>query len=76
MIKMPSDSVVEVTADTPKALESDLNAAVDIVCQRAKQMGRHGVMVTRHNYTSFTVAISEVVPYGQTQERQQWQPTS
>ncbi|MCX2750482.1 hypothetical protein OOZ51_22135 [Arthrobacter sp. MI7-26] len=76
MTKMSSASVVEVTADTPEALERDLNAAVDVVCRQAMQMGRHGVMVTRHNYASFTVAISEVVPYGQTQERQQWQPTS
>ena len=71
---MTSDSVVEVTVNTRKALERELDTAVDIVSRQARQLGRHGVMVTRHSYTTFTVAISEGVPYGRTEEREQWRP--
>ena len=76
MIKMTSDSVVEVTANTRKALEKELDTAVDILSRQARELGRQGIMVTRHNYTTFTVAISEDVPYGRTEEREQWRPTS
>jgi hypothetical protein len=33
------------------------------------QERRHGILVTQHGYTSYTVAVSRDVPYGQTHER-------
>lgn len=69
MIKHHSDLVLEVTANDRITLEKDLNSAVDIVRTRAMQERRHGILVTRHNYTTFTVAVSRDVPYGQTHER-------
>jgi hypothetical protein len=32
---------------------------------------RHGILVTQHGYTSYTVAVSRDVPYGQTHERRE-----
>lgn len=70
MIKNRSDDVLEVTALDRETLENDLNTAEEIARRRALQEGRCGILVTRHGYTSFTVAVSRDVPYGLTQERQ------
>jgi hypothetical protein len=35
----------------------------------ALREGNHGILVTRHGPTSFTVNLSPEVPYGITQER-------
>jgi hypothetical protein len=32
---------------------------------------RHGILVTRHSYTSYTVAVSRDVPFGETHERRE-----
>lgn len=69
MIKHHSDLVLEITAHDPDSIEKDLNDAVDIARTRAMQDRRHGILVTRHNHTSYTVAVSRDVPYGQTHER-------
>ncbi|WP_258074004.1 hypothetical protein [Arthrobacter sp. Y81] len=45
-----------------------LNAAVEAALQYATKEGRHGILVTRHGHTTFTVAVSGKVPYGQTWE--------
>lgn len=72
MIKNRSDGILEVTAFDPTAIENDLNTAEKIVREQAMQGGRHGVLVTQHSHTSYTVAVSRDVPYGLTQERRQW----
>lgn len=76
MIKNRSDGVLEVTANDPATIENDLNTAEQIVRAQAMREGRHGILVTQHGYTSFTVAVSRDVPYGLTQERRQWRQTS
>lgn len=35
------------------------------------EKGRHGILVTQHEYTSNTVGVSRDVPYGQTYERRE-----
>jgi hypothetical protein len=57
-----------VEATEPHALEQDLNTAVEQASRYARQEGRHGVLVTRYGYATFTVAVSTKVPFGQTQE--------
>lgn len=57
-----------VEATEPRLLEQDLNTAVDQASGHARQEGKHGVLVTRYGHTTFTVAVSARVPYGQTQE--------
>jgi hypothetical protein len=69
MIKRHSDVVLEITAQDPDTIENDLNAAVEIAREHAMKESRHGILVTQHGYTSYTVAVSREVPYGQTHER-------
>jgi hypothetical protein len=68
MIKRHSDLVLEITAYDPDTVETDLNTAVEIAREHAMRECRHGILVTQHGYTSYTVAVSRDVPYGQTRE--------
>ncbi|MCX2749024.1 hypothetical protein OOZ51_14540 [Arthrobacter sp. MI7-26] len=65
-----------VEANNPLEIEHDLNAAVDAALMHAMQDGRHGILVTRHGHSSFTVAVSSKVPYGETMEENgpAWSP--
>lgn len=71
MIKRHSDVVLEITAHDPNTIQNDLNAAVEIARDHAMKESRHGILVTQHGYTSYTVAVSGEVPYGQTHERRE-----
>ena len=71
MIKRHSDIVLEITANDPHTVENDLNTAVEIAREHAMKESRHGILVTRHSHTSYTVAVSRDVPYGLTQERRE-----
>jgi hypothetical protein len=71
MIKRHSDVVLEITAHDPDTIENDLNAAVEIAREQAMKECRHGILVTQHGYTRYTVAVSRDVPYGQTHERRE-----
>jgi hypothetical protein len=71
MIKRHSDVVLEITAHDPDTIENDLNTAVEIARTRAMQECRHGILVTQHGYTSYTVEVSRDVPFGQTHERRE-----
>lgn len=57
-----------VEANEPQEIERDLNAAVDAALLHAMQEGKQGILVTRHGHSSFTVALSSKVPYGETME--------
>jgi hypothetical protein len=57
-----------VEATEPHLIEQDLNTAVDEARKHAIQEGRHGILVTRHGHTTFTVGVNAKVPYGQTLE--------
>jgi hypothetical protein len=68
-----------VEANEPLEIEQDLNAAVDAALLHAMQDGSQGILVTRHGHSTFTVAVSSKVPYGQTMEengpvRNPWKP--
>ena len=76
MITTRPDGVLEITAHAPDTLENDLNAAEQIAREHAMQHGLHGVLVTQHGYTSFTVTLSPDVPYGLTRLRREWRQTS
>lgn len=59
-----------VEADDPHLIDAELNDAVEQARQHAMEEGRCGILVTRLGHTTFTVAVSEDVPFGQTRERQ------
>jgi hypothetical protein len=56
---------------TRDTVENDLNAAVETARGQAMKESRHGILVTRHGYTSYRIAVSRDVPYGQTHERRE-----
>ena len=68
MIRRHSDDFLEITARDPETIEKDLNIAHDIVRQHAMKDRRHGILITQHGYTTYTVTVSSNVPYGQTHE--------
>lgn len=57
-----------VEATDPRLIEEELNKAEDEAIQHAIKEGRHGVLVTRTGYATFTVTVSDKVPYGITME--------
>jgi len=59
-----------VTADAPQLIGERLDAAERLAWQQALREGAHGILVTRHGPTTFTVALSADVPYGVTLERE------
>lgn len=68
----PTDTAIAVTASDHAGMERHLEEAVKALRARAIPEERKGILVTRHDYGSFTVSLSESVPYGQTREHQDW----
>jgi len=61
--------LLEVRGEQPRQIREDLNGAVNRAVTHAMQIGHHGVLVTQHSYTFYTVALSKDVPFGQTKEQ-------
>ncbi len=71
----PTDaSRLEITGAEAKSVRARLDDAITLVESMARKEGRCGVLVTRHDYGRFSVTISPEVPYGITQEVQDWAP--
>lgn len=66
-----SEMLLEVDGDDPETLQADLGAAVAIAEFASLSCGG-GVLVTQHDYWSFTVAVSPEVPLGRTVQRLAW----
>lgn len=64
MQQIIADLVVQDAAEKDAKLMSALEAAI----QAANVDKACGVLLTRHHYARFTVALSPKVPYGQTYE--------
>lgn len=58
-----------VTVTDASVLDDYLNSAVDLARQHAAKSGTCGILVTRLAPDTFTVAVSEAVPFGETRER-------
>jgi hypothetical protein len=67
-MRTTADFPITVTATDWDNLERRLNEAEAVARTRAMQEGRQGILVTRHGYNSFTVALSDAVPFGLTYE--------
>jgi hypothetical protein len=68
--------VLKVAGDDVAGIETALDAAVLVAQEHAMKQGRHGVLVTQHGFNSYTVTVSDDVPFGQTHERRQWRSMS
>lgn len=66
-----SAMLLEVDGDDPETLRADLGAAVALAESASRSCGG-GVLVTQHDYWSFTVAVSSDVPRGRTIEARAW----
>jgi hypothetical protein len=64
------DFSILVTATDRPSMERHLDEAVAIAITRPMQEGRQGIRVTRHQFDSYIVALSDAVPLGQTYEHQ------
>lgn len=66
------DIPITVIATDHADLERRLDKAVTAARERALHEGRQGILVTRHDYDSFTVDLSDEVPFGLTREHDDW----
>ena len=66
-----SESMLEVDADDAATLQEDLGAALAIASTACRSRGG-GVLVTQHDYWSFTVSVSPDLPSGHTVQQQAW----
>lgn len=66
------DLSIAVKVTDRDSLENQLNAAVSALHERAMGERRRGILVTRHSANEFTVALSDSVPFGLTQENHAW----
>ncbi|QNE13260.1 hypothetical protein [Pseudarthrobacter sp. NBSH8] len=58
-----------VKVNDASVLDEYLNSAVDLARQYASSIALCGILVTRHAHDTYTVAVSEAVPFGETHER-------
>jgi hypothetical protein len=55
-----------------QSMDTELDAAVTAAKAHALAGRRHGILVTRLGVDTFTVDLSEAVPFGLTREHQAW----
>jgi hypothetical protein len=60
---------IKVNADSPGEIQLRLDAAVETARKNALGLGKHGILVTQHDFGNFSVALSPEVPFGLTLER-------
>ncbi|WP_427172815.1 hypothetical protein [Arthrobacter sp. 92] len=67
-----ADLTITVTASDPVSIKNQLDDAVTLAMARAMRDGSHGILITQNGYGSFTVTLSDAVPFGVTLERRDW----
>lgn len=66
-----SENSITLTIQRRAELEQRLDDAVGKLLKNAK-MRKQGMLVTRSSPETFTVSLSEKVPYGTTMEKMSW----
>jgi len=69
MLTRHADDRIDVHVDSRSTMDQELNAAVDELLQTALRARTGGILVSRMTDTHFTVAISGLVPFGHTDQR-------
>jgi len=67
-----ADFPLTLTVADRQSMDSELDAAVTAAAAFALAGKRHGILVTRIGADTFTVDLSEAVPFGLTREHQAW----
>jgi hypothetical protein len=71
-MKTTVDFPIAVIATDRASMERELDEAVATALTQAMHEGRRGILVTQHDNDSFTVDLSDAVPFGLTRERREW----
>ena len=66
------DLEIAVTVTARANMERRLDEAMAVAKSWAMEERCRGILVTRHDRGSFTDALSDAVPFGQTREHQNW----
>ena len=66
-----SENSITLTIQRRAELEHRLDGAVGKLLKNAK-LRKQGMLVTRSSPETFTVSLSETVPYGTTMEKMSW----
>ncbi len=69
MSTVESLSALELVIRSAATFQDDLTSAVERIREFAVRHRQHGILVTRRNPSTYTVAVSTEVPYGETWER-------
>jgi len=69
MLTRNADDRIDVHVESRMTMDQELNTAVDELMQTALRTRAGGILVSRMTDTHFTVAISGLVPYGHTDQR-------
>ncbi|MEZ2391145.1 hypothetical protein AB6813_16670 [bacterium RCC_150] len=59
---------IHLSCSSVEEAHAGLDQAVNTLIEAAAENGRCGILVTRHEPGSYTVALDESVPFGQTRE--------
>ncbi len=70
--EVSSELIIKIVAKDRSNLNQQLDRAVTTVQAQAIGEGRRGILITRHSHDTFSVALSEAVPFGQTLEYRAW----
>lgn len=65
-----TDTAITIVACDPSDRDQQLEEAVGLLRAKAAAAKRQGILVARHDCSSYTVALSDAVPYGLTREHQ------
>jgi len=66
------DFPITVVATDRASMERQLDEAVATALTQAMHEGARGILVTQHDNDSFTVDLSDAVPFGLTREHKEW----
>jgi len=66
------DFPIAVVATDRASMERQLDEAVATALTQAMHEGGRGILVTQHDNDSFTVDLSDAVPFGLTREHKEW----
>ncbi|MDQ1060838.1 hypothetical protein QFZ23_004803 [Arthrobacter globiformis] len=68
MKTQPPTFTVTITAHDAQNLQTELHLAEQSARKHATVL-RQGILVTQHDYATYSVTVSPEVPYGQTREQ-------
>ena len=69
MLTRLADDRIDVQIESRSTMDQELDSAVDELLRTALRTRAGGILVSRMTDTHFTVAISELVPFGRTDQR-------